>query len=87
MAEIGVKAGIFRDEESKILTNLLRLNKVQARDIMTPRTMVAAAPEAMTAEKFYGQFGEQSFPRITVFRDTIDQVQGYVLRSRCCRSW
>ncbi|CAN5767610.1 CNNM domain-containing protein [soil metagenome] len=80
MAEIGMKAGIFRDEESKIITNLLRLNKLQARDIMTPRTVVAAAPEAMTAEEFYRQFGDQSFSRIPVFRETIDQVQGYVLK-------
>ncbi len=80
MAEIGVKAGIFRDEESKILTNLLRLNKLQAKDIMPPRTVVAAAPEQMTAQEFYGQFGEQSFFRIPVFRATIDQVQGYVLQ-------
>lgn len=80
MAEIGMKEGIFRDEESKIITNLLRFNKILAKDIMTPRTVVAAAPEEMTAEEFYERFGEQSFSRIPVFRDTIDQVQGYVLK-------
>jgi CBS domain containing-hemolysin-like protein len=45
ISEIGYREGILGKEESVIIRNLLRLNKLRAKDIMTPRTVVLAADE------------------------------------------
>jgi CBS domain containing-hemolysin-like protein len=80
MAEIGMKEGIFREEESKILGNLLRFNKIQVKEIMTPRTVVEAAPETMTIQEFFAARGDLRFSRIPVYQENIDQIYGYVLK-------
>lgn len=80
MAEIGMKEGIFREEESKILGNLLRFNKIQVKEIMTPRTVVEAAPETMTLQEFFAERGDVRFSRIPVFQENIDHIYGYVLK-------
>ena len=80
MAEIGEKEGIFRSNESKIIRNLLRLNTIRAKDIMTPRTVVKAADQERTIESFYQANQKLQFSRIPVFRDTKDHINGFVLK-------
>ena len=45
MTEIGIKDGIFKEQESKILSNLMKFSSVSVKNIMTPRTVVIAAQE------------------------------------------
>ncbi len=80
MAEIGEKEGIFRQEESKIIRNLLRFNTIQAKDIMTPRTVVKVASEATTVRVFYEENRNLRFSRIPIFRDSKDHINGFVLK-------
>ena len=80
MAEIGEQEGIFRSNESKIIRNLLRLNTIRAKDIMTPRTVVKAADQERTIESFYQANQKLQFSRIPVFRDTKDHINGFVLK-------
>ncbi|MFW6096091.1 MAG: CNNM domain-containing protein, partial [Bacteroidota bacterium] len=40
MTEIGIKEGIFKEEESRILINLMKFNNIVVKSIMTPRTVV-----------------------------------------------
>ena len=42
MARIGAKEGVFEKTESEIIHNLLRFERVRAKDIMTPRTVIQA---------------------------------------------
>lgn len=80
MAEIGEKEGIFRQEESKIIRNLLRFNTIQAKDIMTPRTVVKVASETTTVRVFYEENRNLRFSRIPIFRDSKDHINGFVLK-------
>ncbi|MCB0615415.1 MAG: HlyC/CorC family transporter [Phaeodactylibacter sp.] len=80
MAEIGEKEGIFRSNESKIIQNLLRLNTIRAKDIMTPRTVVKAADQERTVASFYQVNQKLQFSRIPVFRNTKDHINGFVLK-------
>src|SRR5690606_17014070 len=45
MADMGQKEGVFIETESRILKNLVRLRTLKVENIMTPRTVVIAAPE------------------------------------------
>ncbi|MEE4198090.1 MAG: CNNM domain-containing protein [Bacteroidales bacterium] len=80
MAEIGVKEGIFKEEESKILMNLMVLNHIVVKSIMTPRTVVLAAPEDITIQNFFSDNEVIRFSRIPVFKENIDNITGYVLK-------
>lgn len=82
MAEIGARTGVFEQSESKIISSLLRFNKIKAVDIMTPRTVVIAASEDTTIKDFYDSLdGVLRVSRIPIFqRDTKDEITGYILK-------
>lgn len=81
MAEIGAEEGLFHQTESQVIRNLLRFDKVQARDIMTPRPVVKAAPEDMNIEEFYDDNTPLVFSRIPLYgNDSKDEITGYVLK-------
>jgi CBS domain containing-hemolysin-like protein len=67
--------------ESAMLANILSLRKIHVRDIMTPRVIVFAVPEDQSVGEYLHQHGEQRFSRVLLYRDNIDEVTGYALRS------
>lgn len=80
MAEIGTKEGVLHQDESRVINNVLRFNVVQAGHIMTPRTVIKAAPEKQLIREFYDNSINMRFSRIPVYRDSIDHITGYVLK-------
>lgn len=82
MAELGAREGVFEDSETHMIGQLLRFQSVQARDVMTPRTVVAAAAEEETVANFYRGGRRQRFSRFpTYHKGSIDRVTGYVLKT------
>lgn len=80
MAEIGAKEGVFDERESNLLQNFMRFDSVHAEDIMTPRTVVIAAPEDQTLSAFHEAHPTLRFSRIPIYTTSIDHVTGYILR-------
>ncbi|MGQ7868901.1 CNNM domain-containing protein [Sunxiuqinia sp. sy24] len=80
LASLGLDEGIFKETESKIIINLIRLRDIKVRDIMTPRTVMLAAPEAMTLADFFGQESFFQFSRIPIYQESIDKITGYILK-------
>jgi CBS domain containing-hemolysin-like protein len=82
MAEVGTEQGVFEPHESEIIANLLQFNTVRAKDVMTPRTVVFAAPREMTIGRFFESNHDVHFSRIPLFKDASrDQITGYVLKN------
>ncbi len=81
MAQIGVDGGLLESKELKIVTNLMRLRQLSARDIMTPRPVVFSASEKMTVRGFFTAHSENAFSRIPVYAENEDDITGYVLKS------
>lgn len=81
MAKIGAEHGVFEEHESRILGNLLKFNTIQAKDVMTPRTVVVSAPETTSIKTFFDERKQPGFSRIPVFEtDKPDNVTGYILK-------
>lgn len=80
MAEIGVKEGIFKKEESKILLNLMVFNKIEVKSILTPRTVVFATEQTTSIKEFIENTGKIRFSRIPIFNNDIENITGYVLK-------
>ena len=83
MADIGAQHGIFEEQESAIITNLLKFRSVRARDVMTPRTVVRSSRATETLEEFFDKNREHRFSRIPLYEnESRDQVIGYVLKDQ-----
>ncbi len=82
MADMGAKEGIIEESEHTIIKNLMKFRKIQAYDIMTPRTVVKAAHEDMTIQEFYDQNPDLRFSRIPVYTENVDQVTGFILKDQ-----
>lgn len=80
LAELGAQHGVFAGEESRILKNLFRFHLLRVRDVMTPRPVVFALPEALTVGEVIREHAEFRFSRIPVFDSNRDDVTGYVLK-------
>ncbi len=80
MAKISAKSGATSASESRIIDNLLKMNSVRAKDIMTPRTVVTAAPEDISIGDFYEENEKLRFSRIPVFEDSKDNITGFVMK-------
>jgi len=82
LAEIGVTEGVVEKQDSEIIANLLRLDKVRAKDIMTPRTVVRLASEKQTGKAFYKSAGVLPFSRIPLYEGTENEhISGYFLKA------
>ena len=80
MISIGVEEGVFQMKENKMIQNLIKLDKVKSQSIMTPRTVVATAPESMSLKEFYQDGKYKFYSRIPIYNDSEDYITGYVLR-------
>ena len=80
MAELGAEEGVFEAEESEMIGHLIRFQTIQARDVMTPRTVVSLASENESIAESYGSAESQWFSRIPLYSGSIDNITGYVLK-------
>lgn len=80
MAEIAHEEGVFEENESKIIKNLLTFKEVFAKDVMTPRTVMKTVNENMTVAQFFAENMNLRFSRIPIFSEDADNIQGLVLK-------
>ncbi|MEM9074068.1 MAG: hemolysin family protein [Myxococcota bacterium] len=80
MTELGSQQGVFDDGEANILRNLLRFKTIVAENVMTPRTVMIAADEDWTIRAFHDRHPDLRFSRIPVYKESADQITGYVLK-------
>ena len=81
MAQLGTKEGVFEENESKMIHNLIRLQSIKTRDIMTPRTVLMAAKEDISYEEFMHTREFMRYSRIPVYSESLDDITGYVLKT------
>lgn len=66
------------DSEIQIFQNALEFSEVKARDVMVPRTEITAVELHDSPKNLTKLFAETGFSKIVVFKDTIDNIIGYV---------
>lgn len=66
------------DSEIQIFQNALEFSDHKARDIMIPRTEICAAEVHEHPKSLVGKFVETGYSKILVYKDTIDDIIGYV---------
>ncbi|NNC49603.1 MAG: HlyC/CorC family transporter [Flaviramulus sp.] len=80
MTDMAHEEGVFHENESKIIKNLLTFKDVFAKDVMTPRTVMQAEDENTTIEDFFNRNMNLRFSRIPIYSDNPDNIKGLVLK-------
>ena len=80
MADMAQEEGVFQENESKIIKNLLTFKEVFAKDVMTPRTVMKAEDENTTVEDFFNKNMNLRFSRIPIYSGDPDNIKGLVLK-------
>ncbi len=80
MTEIAHEEGVFQENESKIIKNLLTFKEIFAKDVMTPRTVMKTENETTTVEDFFKRNLNLRFSRIPVYTNDPDNITGLVLK-------
>ena len=84
MTTASEESGVLAKSESTIINNLLKFEEVKVKDIMTPRTVMKGAEESESLMDFYKKnyTNEQPlrFSRIPIYKETLDNVTGIVLK-------
>ena len=80
MTDIAEEEGVFEESESKVIKNLLTFDEIQAKDIMTPRTVMKIASEDTSIQDFFEANRPLRFSRIPVFKDRADNITGFFLK-------
>ena len=81
LTNIGEKEGTLKSNESKIINNMIKLESLKIRSIMTPRTVVFVAQEDLTLKEFFNNKDFLQHSRIPIYKDSIDNITGFVLKS------
>jgi CBS domain containing-hemolysin-like protein len=81
MADRGVEEGIFEQEESDILKNLIRFKSLRIKDIMTPRIVVVGFHEDKTVADVLDKVEELRFSRLPLYGESEDDITGYILKN------
>ena len=66
------------DTEIQIFQNALEFSEVKAREVMIPRTEITAVDVTETSKNLNALFTETGFSKILIYKDTIDDILGYV---------
>lgn len=74
------KEGVFDPSEGQYIKSLMNFNKIEVKDIMTPRSVMFMAAQSTKIKDFFEQNQELRFSRIPVFGENRDDIKGYVLK-------
>lgn len=66
------------DSEIQIFQNALEFTAVKAREVMVPRTEITAVELHETPKNLTKLFTETGYSKILIFKDTVDDIIGYV---------
>jgi len=80
MADMAEEEGVFQENESRIIKNLLTFKEVFAKNIMTPRIVLKSESEDTTVEDFFNRNMNLRFSRIPLYKTKADNITGLVLK-------
>lgn len=92
MAERGAEHGALEHKELLIFKNMMLLQSLRARDVMTPRTVVVSLDHALTVKHVFEDSERLRFSRLPIYNQDREDILGYVLKTdlltqAACGNW
>ena len=82
VAEIGETQGALEKQETRVIKNLLTLDKILAEDVMTPSTLMMTFHKSDTIKEVIKKNSPIPFSRIPIIDNNLDDIIGVVFRSK-----
>jgi putative hemolysin len=79
LAEIGRREGTLDEEEWRVVTNVMNLDRVTAGEVMTPRTDMSAVPLDTSVEEAKAVMLDEGHLRLPVYDESVDRIVGILL--------
>jgi len=79
-AQMSRRAGAISPDQERVIQNILKLNELRARDVMTPRTVVHCLDRNLTLAEARQQSGSWVHSRVPLYEDERENIVGMVLR-------
>ncbi len=79
LAEIGRREGTLDEDEWRVVTNVMNLDKVAVGEVMTPRTDIVAVSIEATVDDAKGLMLDEGHLRLPVFDGSLDRILGILL--------
>jgi len=86
MADIAEQEGVFQENESRVIKNILAFKQVTVKHVMTPRTVVKIANGSQTIQSFFNENKELRFSRVPIRTDSPNNITGYFLKDQLLRA-
>lgn len=80
LTDTAEEEGVFKENETTVIKNLLVFKSVQAKDVMTPFSVAVVEDENTTIENFHRTHKNLKFSRIPVYDKDSNNVTGFVLK-------
>ena len=85
--DAGQEDGILEHAEGEMIQSIVQFGGKTAREVMTPRTQIAAVDINAPVEKLLELIATKSHARIPVYRDELDNIEGVVHERDLLRVW
>jgi CBS domain containing-hemolysin-like protein len=80
MAQLSVEEGHIDQQEATILQNLLLLQEIKIKKVMTPRTVMFIESQQLRVKEFFHKHKKNRFTRIPIYENKPDDIVGFVIR-------
>lgn len=80
IADVAGEEGVFEENETTIIKNLLIFRSIEAKDVMTPFSVAKIEDEETTIEDFFRANRNLKFSRIPIFNGSPNNVTGFFLK-------
>lgn len=72
------QSGHLNAEEQRLIHKVFEFSETTVKEAMIPRTEIVAVPETATLDEIAGVFSESGFSRLPVYRDSLDEIGGFI---------
>jgi CBS domain containing-hemolysin-like protein len=86
LVALATRQGALQREESRVVSNVLRLEGIVVADVMTPQTVVGMVPRSTTLQEFLDDTAVLPYSRVPLFEHSRDNVVGYVTQHDALRA-
>lgn len=80
ITDVAEEEGVFEEQETTVIKNMLIFKKVKAKDVMTPFSVAVIEDEDITIEQFHREHRNLKFSRIPVYHKKHNNITGFVLK-------
>lgn len=82
MTEIAEEEGVFEEQESNVIKNIISFKNTPVKEIMTPRSVMVTANSEQNIKEFFDENPELRFSRIPIYIDDPDNIKAYFLKDK-----